>query len=211
MFSVRLKELREKAGYSQAQLAMKLGVRQSTVGMWENGANRPQNARLETLASMFGVSTDYLLGRSNDKGGDDAPHVSPGAVRVPVLGTIPAGLPLEAIEDIIDWEEIPKEWTRGGREFFGLKITGNSMSPRYEDGDVVIFRRAESCESGDDCAVMVNSDDATFKRVRISEKGMALIPLNPEYETRFYTNEEVRELPIRIIGVVYELRRRLRR
>jgi len=207
MFSVRLKELREKAGYSQAQLAMKLGVRQSTVGMWENGANRPQNARLETLASMFGVSTDYLLGRSNDKGGDDAPHVSPGAVRVPVLGTIPAGIPIEAIEDIIDWEEIPQEWARGGREFFGLKISGDSMSPRYESGDVVIFRRTDVCESGQDCAVMVNSDDATFKRVKYGPKGLMLVPLNPEYETRVFSPDEVQRLPVRVVGVAVQIRR----
>lgn len=204
MFSVRLKELREKAGYSQAQLAMKLGVRQSTVGMWENGANRPQNARLETLASIFGVSTDYLLGRSNDKGGDDAPHVSPGAVRVPVYGTIPAGVPMEAIEDIIDYEEIPQEWTRGGREFFGLRIKGDSMYPRYEDGDVIIFKRQDTCENGQDCAVMVNGDDATFKRVKLSDRAVVLVSLNPNYEPMIYAPNDVR-----IIGVVYELRRKL--
>lgn len=205
----RIKELRKERNMNQSQLARALHVHQTAISQWEMEKTAPDIANMKMVADYFEVSLDYLLCRSNDPYGDTV--VSPGAVRVPVLGTIPAGIPLEAIEDIIDWEEIPKEWTRGGREFFGLKVNGNSMAPRYEDGDVIIFRRAESCESGDDCAVMVNSDDATFKRVRISEKGMALIPLNPEYETHFYTNEEVRELPIRIIGVVYELRRRLRR
>lgn len=67
MFALRLKELREEAGYSQAMLARKLGVGQSTVGMWENGQNRPQNAKLEMLSSIFNVSTDYLLGRSDER------------------------------------------------------------------------------------------------------------------------------------------------
>lgn len=71
MFAIRLKELREEAGYSQSVLARKLGVRQSTVGMWENGQNKPQNAKLEMLASIFGVSTDYLLGRSDSKNDND--------------------------------------------------------------------------------------------------------------------------------------------
>lgn len=69
MFSLRLKELRENAGWSQAQLAKKLQVGQSTVGMWENGKNMPQNAKLEMLATLFGVSTDYLLGRSDTPNG----------------------------------------------------------------------------------------------------------------------------------------------
>ena len=75
MFSVRLKELREKAGYSQAQLALKLGVRQSTVGMWENGTNKPKNAKLEQLANIFGVTTDYILGRTDVETGA-APELS---------------------------------------------------------------------------------------------------------------------------------------
>lgn len=65
MFAIKLKQLREEAGLSQAQLAMKLGVRQSTVGMWENGTNKPRNALLEKMASIFNVSTDYLLGRAD--------------------------------------------------------------------------------------------------------------------------------------------------
>lgn len=69
MFNLRLKELRENAGWSQAQLAKKLQVGQSTVGMWENGKNMPQNAKLEMLATLFGVSTDYLLGRSDTPNG----------------------------------------------------------------------------------------------------------------------------------------------
>lgn len=71
MFSIRLKELREQHGYSQAQLARKLGVGQSTVGMWENGANKPQNAKLEMLANLFDVSIDYLLGRDEEQNASD--------------------------------------------------------------------------------------------------------------------------------------------
>lgn len=67
MFAIRLKELREQAGLSQAVLARKLGVRQSTVGMWESGKNMPQNSKLEMMASIFDVSTDYLLGRSDER------------------------------------------------------------------------------------------------------------------------------------------------
>ena len=195
---MKLKELRKAAGYTQKKLADKMGVSRTTVTMWESGTDcGMENA--QRLAKLFDVPVDALI--------SSAPHVSPGAVRVPVLGVIPAGIPIEAIEDIIDWEEIPQEWARGGREFFGLKISGDSMSPRYESGDVVIFRRTDVCESGQDCAVMVNSDDATFKRVKYGPKGMMLVPLNPEYETRVFSPDEVQQLPVRVVGVAVQIRR----
>ena len=95
----------------------------------------------------------------------------------------------------------------GGREYFALKIKGDSMIPRYEDGDVVILRKQDSCESGQDCAVLVNGNDATFKRVRMNEKTLTLQPLNPAYEPMVYTTKEVADLPVRILGVAVEIRR----
>ena len=212
MFQIRLKELREKSGMSQAALAKELGVVQSTVGMWESGKNKPENAKLEALANIFQVSTDYLLGRTDTPDALKAPTVSVAAKpyrRIPVLGSIPAGVPIEAVEDVEDWEDLPESMFKSGAEYFALKVKGDSMSPKYEDGDVLILRRQETCDNGQDCAVLVNGDDATFKRVRLSERGITLQPLNPKYDPIFYTNQEGRELPIRILGVVVELRRRI--
>ena len=164
--------MRERRGYTQDELAERTGISRISIARYEAGRVDPTAKALRRIADALDISADALLqGNVLDK-----PHVSPGAVRVPVLGVIPAGIPIEAIEDIIDWEEIPQEWARGGREFFGLKISGDSMSPRYESGDVVIFRRTDVCENGQDCAVMVNSDDATFKRVKYGPKGMMLVP-----------------------------------
>lgn len=196
MFRTQLRILREKAGLSQAALAKKLGINQSAVAAWEAGRNKPENAKLEAVASIFGVSTDYLLGR-------EIGHSN----RIPVIGTIPAGVPIEAIEDVLDYEELPESMFSGGREYFALKIQGDSMLPRYEDGDVVILRKQETCESGQDCAVMVNGNDATFKRVRMNEKMLTLQPLNPAYEPMVYTTKEVADLPVRILGVAVEIRR----
>ena len=195
--------MRERRGYTQDELAERTGISRISIARYEAGRVDPTAKALRRIADALDISADALLqGNVLDK-----PHVSPGAVRVPVLGVIPAGIPIEAIEDIIDWEEIPQEWARGGREFFGLKISGDSMSPRYESGDVVIFRRTDVCENGQDCAVMVNSDDATFKRVKYGPKGMMLVPLNPEYETRVFSPDEVQRLPVRVVGVAVQIRR----
>ena len=120
------------------------------------------------------------------------------------------GIPIEAIEDITDFEEIPAVWLNSDKQFFALTIKGNSMAPVYQTGDVVIFERASDCESGSHCAVMVNGDDVTFKKVIKTEAGVVLQPLNEEdYEPKFYSNKEIKELPLRIVGIAKEIRRKL--
>lgn len=111
------------------------------------------------------------------------------------------------IEDVIDYEDISEEMLKGDREYFGLKVSGDSMMPKYLDGDVLIVQKTNDCESGQDCIVMVNGDDGTFKRVIKNKDGIILQPLNPNYEIKFYSNDEIEKLPIKILGVVKEIRR----
>ena len=129
-------------------------------------------------------------------------------VRIPVLGSVAAGIPIEAIQDIVDYEEIDADMAAAG-EYFGLRIKGSSMEPRIREGDVVIVRRQEEAETGDTVVVLVNGDSATVKRIKIEPNGIALIPNNPAYDTRFYSAAEVELLPVRIIGKVVELRGKL--
>ena len=191
----RIGDLRRNANMKQIELCKLLGISQATLSSWENGKYEPDINQLRELSKIFDTSIDYIVGNS------------PAGRPVPVLGTIPAGVPLEAIEDVLDYEELPESMFSGGREYFALKIKGDSMIPRYEDGDVVILRKQDSCESGQDCAVLVNGNDATFKRVRMNEKTLTLQPLNPAYEPMVYTTKEVADLPVRILGVAVEIRR----
>lgn len=134
---------------------------------------------------------------------------------IPILGTIKAGTAIEAQEDILEYVDIPKEWTRGNKIFFGLKISGDSMYPKYLENDIVIFEQAEdyTCANKKDCAVLVNGNDATFKNVSISDNGITLVPLNPNnqdgYQATFYSKEEIEKIPVRIIGIAKEKRTRL--
>lgn len=180
-------------------VAKAIGISSASVTYWKQGST-PRATAIKKIANYFSVSEDYLLGKSESN-----------AVRVPVLGTIPAGIPLEAIEDITDYEEVPQDWARGGKEFFALKIKGESMMPEYRDGDVIILRKQSSCDNNEDCAVMVNGCDATFKRVEWLKNGVLLKPLNPVFDTKFYSGEEIENLPVKIIGVFWELRRSRKR
>ena len=125
-----------------------------------------------------------------------------------VYGTIPAGIPMEMIEDILDTEEISADMLKGGKQYFGLKIKGDSMYPEYREGDIIICEKVDDCESGDECVVMINGNDATFKKVIKTENGIILQPLNPEYQPMVYSNEDIKKLPIRIIGKEIEMRRK---
>jgi len=119
-----------------------------------------------------------------------------------------SGIPIEAIEEIFDYEEIPAKWMAGGKDYFALKIQGDSMNPKYLDGDIVIFLKSPDCENGSECAVIVNGDDATFKKIRKGRDGIILMPINTEYEPNHYTNEQIESLPVTIIGIAKEIRRK---
>lgn len=194
MFREQLKLLRNQKHLSQAQLAKEIGVSSSTIAMWESGEREPKNYEtLEIIADFFNVNMELLLT------GTIAP------TRIPVLGKVVAGIPLDAIEDIIDYEEIPHSMAKSG-EFFALQIKEDSMEPRIKEGDVVIVRKQPDVESGEVAIVLVNGDEATIKKVQKFNGGINLVPSNPAYEVKTYSNDDIESLPVSIIGKVVELR-----
>lgn len=198
----RLKELRKANGLTQVELAKQIGIGQSGYSDWERGVTKIDTETAAKLAALFSVSVGYLLGKDDD--------TQESFRRIPVLGSVPAGIPLEAIEDIVDWEEIPASMCDGDREYFALEVKGDSMWPDYLPGDIVIVRKTPCCESGDICVVYVNGYDATLKQVKLGEDGsLSIIPKNPSYPPRTFTRDEVQSMPVSIAGVVVELRRKI--
>lgn len=200
-----LKSARKATGLTQAEVAASIGITQNAYSYWENGKVKIDHESLAKLSKLFGVTIDYLMGISEQP--------QDNIVKIPVLGTIPAGIPLEAIEDIIDYEEIPRSFLSGGKEYFALAVKGDSMWPDYLPGDVVIVRKQPICNSGDDCIVYVNGYDATLKQVKLNDEdhSLTLIPRNQSYPPRTYTQDEIQALPVTIAGVVVELRRKIKK
>lgn len=211
--SIRLQELRKARGYSQQDVASLIGVGRTTYLKYENGDNRPTR-KLNELARLFNVSTDYLLGLTDTPTESLTQPLSQSlskerGVRIPVLGRVVAGIPIEAIEEVIDWEEIPQKMAATGK-FFALRVCGHSMEPTILEGDVVIVRQQEDVDSGDIAIVLVNGDEATVKRVKKQKDGITLIATNTSvYEPHFYSNWEIHDLPVRVVGKVEELRRKM--
>ncbi len=208
MFKIKLKELRENKGMSQAEFAADFGVTQSAVGNWESGSRKPNIDKIRKIAAYFNVPISVLIDDEGNRSKNESVHSA--GVRIPVYGNVAAGIPIEAIDNFDstnpdDWEEIDQHTAANG-EYFALRIKGESMEPKISSGDIVIVRKQEDVENGDIAIVCVNSDEATCKKIKKTPEGIMLISLNPAYEPMFFTKKQVQTLPITILGRVVELR-----
>ena len=201
-----IKRARELKGLTQDELAKRMGYKsRSTIARIENGDNDVSQSKLKKFAEILDVSIDFLLDDGNKK--MQIPHSR--GVRIPILGRVVAGIPLEAITDIEGYEEITPKMSSLG-EYFALRIKGHSMEPQILDSDIVICKCQSDVESGDIAIILVNGDEATCKQIKKSHEGVTLIGFNPlVYPPHFYSNKEIEELPVNVIGKVVELRRSL--
>lgn len=193
-----IKKLREERGLSQEALAKLTGYSdRSSITKIEKGLVDLQQSKIELFAKALGTSVRELVGW------DDEDTIRKG-VQIKIYGRVAAGIPLEMIEDVIDIEEISEEMACTG-DFFGLQIHGDSMEPKMSDGDVVIVRQQDDAETGDTVIATINGTDATCKRLRKYRDGIELIATNPSYEPLYFSNQEIAEKPVRILGKVVEL------
>ena len=193
--------LRTKNSMTLEELGNKVGVGKSTVRKWENGmiANMKRDKILK-VAEALNTTPAYLMGWDEAK-----EETKRKGVKIPVLGRVAAGVPIEMIEDVLDYEEITEDMAKHG-EYFALKIQGDSMSPRIWNNDVVIVRQQYDAENGDIVIATINGDDAVCKRLQKYSDGIALVSLNPQYEPIYLKKDEADGKPVRIIGKVVELR-----
>lgn len=196
----RMKERRLQLNKTLEEVGSVIGVSKATIQRYEKGAitNIPSD-KIEKIAKALSTTPAFLMGwedKSNRLKG----------VRIPILGRVVAGIPLEAITDIEGYEEITPKMASLG-EYFALKIKGHSMEPKLTEGDIVIVRKQEDVDSGDTAIVLVNGDEATVKQIKKTEAGIMLIGFNMDvYQPHFYSNEQIEALPVRIIGKVVESR-----
>lgn len=205
-FGAKLKKCRKDRSLSQKEFGQKIGVAESTVSLYESNKRFPDADTLKKISALFEVSLDYLLGNAPAKTVQQ--KTTGRGVRIPVLGRVVAGIPIEAVEEILDYEEITPELAATG-EFFALQVKGSSMEPTLRDGDVVIVKKQPTVDSGDIAIVLVNGNDATVKEIKESPAGITLIGHNVAvYTPHFYSNHDIESLPIQIIGKVVEMRRK---
>lgn len=221
MLEEKLKELIIEKYGSVRQFAIKIDMPYTTVDtILKRGINNSNIGNVIKICKSLNISVDKLVDTNeiiSTLSFDNASQIelSNNSVQIPVFGTIKAGSPIEAQQDVLEYIDIPEEWVKTGKKFYGLKISGDSMYPKYNENDIVIFEHNQdfSFANKKDCAVMVNGYDATFKNVTITESGITLVPLNinnnDNYQPTFYDKEQIESLPVRIVGIAREKRTRL--
>lgn len=194
-FSSNLKRLRKEKGMTQEELAKQLDKDYSTIGKWENGTRSPIMLDVLKIAELFELDLNELV-QTN------IIYDEPKTNKIAIYGSIKAGLPLESQNDIVEYMDVPKKWLKGNKQLFGLKISGDSMMPKYQNGEIVIFERTDDIETykNKDCAVMINGTESTFKKVQLNDNGIVLQPYNASYDIQFYSNEDIKKLPVSILG-----------
>lgn len=208
----RIRERRKELGLSAEYVAEQLQVSPATIYRYENKDIKkfPLDI-LEPLAKVLHTTPSYLMGWddmeiTNEEYGKMVRAAGGvNAKKIPVLGKVVAGIPIDAVEEILDYEEISPEMARQG-DFFALQVKGDSMEPKFSDGDVVIVRKQEDVDSGDIAIVLVNGDEATIKKLQKFDGGINLVPSNQSYPVLTYSYKDIEQLPVRVIGKVVELR-----
>lgn len=192
------------SGKQQKEIAEDLDFNTKTFNGWCKGLSLPTMGKVQKIADYFGIGKSDLL---DDKSEHSKINSSIKGVKINVLGRVAAGIPIEAVEDIIDTEEITEELARTGK-FFGLQIKGDSMTPNICNGDIVIVRQQDDAENGDTVIATVNGSDAVCKRLRKYKEGIELVSNNPSYDPMEFSNKDIVETPVKILGKVVELRRK---
>lgn len=195
-----VKKMTAEQNMSMSELARRVGIAKSAISRYFNGTRELPLNRIGDFASALHTSPNFLLGMEEEP-------PKPQGIKIPVLGTVAAGIPISAVEDILDYEEIPQSWQNQG-EFFGLRIKGDSMKPDINNGDTVIVKQQSTANNGEVVIALVNGDDATCKKFEKLDNGIMLISNNSEYSPMYFSNEEVITKPVVIIGKVVELRRK---
>lgn len=203
IFSKNLNYYIEKSQKTQKEIADAIEVSPQTFNTWCQGIAIPRMGKVQRLADYFKIGKSDLI---DDK---IPPFSTSHSVIINVLGRVAAGIPLEAIEEIVDTEEITEKLARTG-EFFGLLIKGDSMEPDIHNGDTVIVRQQDDAENDEIVIALVNGNDGVCKRLKKYKDSIALVSLNAKYEPMYFTAQEVENKPVRIIGKVVELRRQFR-
>ncbi len=217
MLERKLKELIIEKYGSVRNFSIKIEIPYTTVdSILKRGLDNSNVGNVIKMCKALNLSIDNLLDNKENISNLSFNNIEnveleEEIIKIPIYGTIKAGIPIESQEDIIDYVEIPKSWTKGGKQFYGLKISGDSMFPKYDENDIVIFEKNDdsSLYNGKDVAIMINGTESTFKKILVNEQGIVLQPYNTAYDIMMFSKEDVENLPIKVVGIAREKRTRV--
>lgn len=218
-FSNRLNTAMRIRNMKATELSAKTGIAKSSLSEYINGKYEAKQDGVYLLSRALNVSEAWLMGldvpmeRSSDKISEQLRNIgamyisNTNLVKIPILGTVKAGYDYMAQENWTGYVDVEKDIIKDGYEYFGLTVTGDSMSPFLIENDIVIIKKQDDFENGDIVVAIVNGDEATIKKGKKSEAGILLQPLNSNYEPLIFTYDEMKTIPVTIVGIVKQLKR----
>lgn len=169
----------------------------TTFSDWCNGKKYPRIDKIEMLANYFGIEKSDLI-ESKSKTDLLGNPVS----TIPILGIVKAGYNYLAEENWVGTIDVDKKLIGNGDGFFALSIKGDSMSPNFLENDIVIVQKQNDFENGEIVVAIINGEEATIKKGKKTDNSILLQPLNPTYEPLIFTYDEIKTIPVTIIGIV---------
>lgn len=193
IFSKNLQYYMELNNKTRTDVCRDLDIPYSTFTDWCNANIYPRIDKIEMLANYFDIKKSDLVENKSIK--------EVNVYKIPILGTVKAGYNWLAEENIIDYITI-KETMPNIKEYFALRITGDSMLPLLSDGDLVIVHSQDDVESGQTAVILINGEEATVKKIIKTNEGIELHAMNPYYPVKKFTFEDMKNIPVKIIGRV---------
>lgn len=202
-----IKNLRLQHNLSQKEFAAIAGVSDKAVSTWENGTKTPRMGAIQKIADHFGLLKSAIIEPSTDQQFRPAIYDS---YKIPILNRASTKVPPHNSKEIIGYESLNDTYRNDGYSYFALRMQGHSMEPTIMDGDTIIVRQQDSVDSGQIAVLSINGEDSTIKEVKKSDDGITLIGHNAAiYTPQFYSHQDIKKLPLMIIGRVIEIRRSL--
>ncbi len=209
LFGERLRKIRTERNLNQDDLAALSGVAQATISEYESGKRRaaPRSDQVAKLATVLGVTADYLLGLVDIPNARLTGEVSTSSLKpqkeIPILGKVAAGTGVPAEEDIIGYTSVDQSEAAD----FALTVSGFSMFPKLLDGDVVFVRKQPVARNGQMVVVRINGKEGVIKYFQKRSDMVILTSENPEYKP-IRIDKDRWDAECAIIGVVVGLKRK---
>lgn len=207
-FGEYIKNIRLEKNLSLRQVDYMSEITFSNLSMIEHGVRKATPQILKEMARVYELDYIDLLKKNNFINEIEQNILDSQLIKIPILGCVKCGYDYFAEENILGHIEEKPSLVGDGSEYFALKLKGDSMAPAFLDRDIVIVKKQNDCENNEFAIVIINGEEGTLKKVKKTDVGIILQPLNPAYTPLIFTNEEIKNIPIIIVGVVKKLERR---
>lgn len=210
-FSNRLNTAMRIRNIKPVELSEKTGIDKSKISSYMSGRYKAKQDGVYLLAQALSINEAWLMGldvsmeRNLDTYKID--KLGNSVIPIPILGTVKAGYDYLAQENWIGTIDVETSLVGNGQDYFALKVHGNSMSPVLIEDDIVIIKKQNDFDNGDIVVAIINGNEATIKKGKKSDNSILLQPLNTEYEPLIFTKDEMKSIPVEIIGIVKQLKR----